>query len=790
MPVVSDRLLVIDTDTCKHQQTDLLLSSLYPHELPGLYAISGITATQKPAISEELKQFILSVATFRSPSSPLLLMLLLDPYPPKNLRSAIHSLFLSLIIDLRFKSRLGAALGSVAYRPLSTLFCAGVGTEADTPLGFSVQILTTGSLVQALSSSAGAVALLESDTLDNNETFEDGNKLFCSYALPIDLTITRAVHSNLLGASKEVKMVLKNIAEDVSNSILTPLLYQTSEHPALNCLPAARDDEFLDSRSTRHKRLPHLLKDLQYVLETPGTALRLMLGADDTNEKGMFPAMWCRLLRMAQDMNSLKRKTSGGHIEYEHRDRWLDAFKLSLGLAGTRDALCETMMKGAPYQRTQQAMSNLVIAILHEIKYWLYGEGVLETGLHLSSQERRVPQRSTLHTSDLQLDCARQFCVLESQFDDLEKTVLYSPMQNWLRVPHSPYYGDALSFHIPLHRAVAKCVLAMCAVPVSLHRRQSDINWWHIPVLDCSDSLESHLMSSINAENCRVTWQNYSNETYIRQTQVAVKIATAKVLHSLADHPLRCIAASMQIERHIWPRNGITVLQMAIHYGTLQLCRAFRDLDMTLVQYIAAKDPSIILSLILNRFSMEGYLCDLQRNSGENGTWIKPPYLHDSSHAPVLAEAVFTTLCHLVTELPPMPACNEDDTSILERAVKRELVHGLATEAKSYSEASDTALAGVEMRVGEVPDHFREVLSRTLKSIAIQKASGGSNSAPQWSLKPNCEEIINEYDPTFWHISRQDHQGAMETIAGLRKTIYGSIEGAALPLVQVFLLYY
>ena len=42
-------------------------------------------------------------------------------------------------------------------------------------------------------------------------------------------------------------------------------------------LPAAPDDGFLDSRSTRHKRLPHLLRDLDYVIETPGTALRLLL---------------------------------------------------------------------------------------------------------------------------------------------------------------------------------------------------------------------------------------------------------------------------------------------------------------------------------------------------------------------------------------------------------------------------------------------------------------------------------------------------------------------------------
>eukprot|EP00592_Proboscia_alata_P027239 CAMPEP_0194438968 /NCGR_PEP_ID=MMETSP0176-20130528/107763_1 /TAXON_ID=216777 /ORGANISM="Proboscia alata, Strain PI-D3" /LENGTH=112 /DNA_ID=CAMNT_0039261655 /DNA_START=10 /DNA_END=344 /DNA_ORIENTATION=- len=92
----------------------------------------------------------LSKSSFRAPLSPLLLLLLHDPYPTKQLRSALHSLFLSLLIDSRFKSRFAAALGAVAYRPLSTLFCAGVGTEADTPLGFTVQIFTAGSLVRML----------------------------------------------------------------------------------------------------------------------------------------------------------------------------------------------------------------------------------------------------------------------------------------------------------------------------------------------------------------------------------------------------------------------------------------------------------------------------------------------------------------------------------------------------------------------------------------------------------------------------------------------------------------
>ena len=47
--------------------------------------------------------------------------------------------FLSLMTDAPFKCRFAGAL-AIAYRPLTTLFCDRVGTEADTPLHFSVQV--------------------------------------------------------------------------------------------------------------------------------------------------------------------------------------------------------------------------------------------------------------------------------------------------------------------------------------------------------------------------------------------------------------------------------------------------------------------------------------------------------------------------------------------------------------------------------------------------------------------------------------------------------------------------
>ena len=223
-----------------------------------------------------------------------------------------------------------------------------------------------------------------------------------------------------------------------------------------------------------------------------------------------------------------------------------------------------------------------------------------------------------------------------------------------------------------------------------------------------------------------------------------------------------------------------------VHYGTLQLCRSFRDLDMLLVQAACDSAGGCVgmLQLMLNRFSVEGYLCDPQCSAAN--VWAKPrPYLQDADHAPVLAEALFATLCCLVTELPRPPPTHAHDTDGLEEAVRREVLHTLASEPKSHSEALETAMAGVERRAGEAPSpNFRQLFSAVLHDIATQRPSS-STSAPQWALK-NRAELVGEYDPTFWHLSRQEHQGAMDRIAGMRRAVFdGCSKDLALPIVQV-----
>mmetsp|Transcript_17876 Transcript_17876/g.25261 ORF Transcript_17876/g.25261 Transcript_17876/m.25261 type:complete len:2379 (-) Transcript_17876:136-7272(-) len=724
----------------------------------------------------------------------------------------------------------------------------------------------------------------------NNEFYEKENKSKFEFVftMPLAHNIVRCIHTNLLGTTEEVRMVLKNTAagnekDGHKSSELMPsqypaLIYQEREHPLTTLLPAASDDGFLDHRSTRHKRLNHLLRDLEYVFESPGTALRLLLTSSSSlssissvsNNEYLgvatktpnpidflsFPTVWSRLLRLTQGMDLQKRKTNGGHVEYESL-RWLEAFSLTLNLATARDALAETQSNPIPnignpsLEAIRLAMGNLFLSLIHEIKRWLYKEDLLETGFSVEAanvghdiSKIEALQRSTLHipsmgvasgnfiVAPLALACATHIRMNESQLDRIEKALAtehtsnasYNPgdaknscgwgtvMGDWLRVPHFPLGGSRLSYHIPLHRALARCIRSLCSMVVSEKYRQRNIDWWNLPVLDCSGDptpsspstvgdhpLISWMKPSLRSTNCEILWWNKEctaeeeKSRYSRSAQVSAAIASAKVSHSLCDHPLRCLAAAEQTARRLWARNGAASTGMALNYRNVPLCRSFRDLDMTLVQLSSSGmsvglGPRRVFSLLLTRFGMDGYLCDPElrflkteaesSSSGQNirQNYVNPPIMQDPEHAIILSEAFFCTLCVLVTELPSPPPFSRTDDNALRRNIRRELLHALASEPRTYSEAMTAASCSVTRRdessgsssnAGGGAALFRKVFSEVLEEIGVQKQRARRSSGTlSFELRQNFSD---EYDPTFFHLNRSEHQHAMDRIARLRR---------------------
>lgn len=916
------KVFVVDTDLRKHVEGEHLISTLYPHKLAGLNLVSGVGFVDRDGSVEcryfgnqsnggvttmEHSKQVVSCTSFVAPASPLLLLLLMDPYSPKQLRSFLHRLFLSLLTDSRFKSRFAASLGAVAYRPTSTLFCSGIGTEADSLLGFTVQLFTTGSLVKALGNLDATKALLYREDKVSNEA-----ELACISALPIAHSVVRCIHSNIMGATREVSIAVENesaawardFLRNMRSSAPSALVYQYgSEHPLCTRLPCAPDDKFIDSRCMKHKRLPHLLRDLEYIYETPGTAGKLLrvvrsslslspTGGADAMIESLIPSpsftlpsnlatyapnaldfstVWARLLRLGQGIDLQKRRISGGHVEFED-ERWLSAYGLSLNLSTTGDALSESLFSSvncaaADYisvstnsnstrVANREAIGSLFAAYFREIKMWLYREGLLETDLSRpatrESGELEALQRSTLHVSISRLDevsvnkvvaatgvsiaqscdvaCERGVKNLpEAKLALLEAALLHERakisasaqsfgsfsshgpvMGDWLKVPHSPLAGDCFSFHLPLHRALARSIMCYCSTIIQMDERLEKPDfWWRLPLLDDDDDFASNSSSDASfkqdsmsalvrithkSSNFRVVWSSgpecSTPEAQLRKSRarmLSALLASTKVVHSLCDHPLRCIAASQQIDHHMWAKNGGSMAGMSLNYGSVPLCRSLKDLDIAMVQLSAAGfniglGARRVFSLLVNRFSLDGYLCDPDRRPsfgrvGLGWSWTKPPRMQEPDHAEMLAESFLTTVCVIVTDLPAPPPKDFNDNSTLRRNLRRELLHALAVEPRSHSEAMSAVSAAVSRRDefdgGTGGASFRAVFTEVLRSIGQQRNQGSraTSGPPTFELKP---EGSHEYDPCFYHLRKTEHQQAMDNIARLRSQKLGT----------------
>ena len=342
-------------------------------------------------------------------------------------------------------------------------------------------------------------------------------------------------------------------------------------------------------------------------------------------------------------------------------------------------------------------------------------------------------------------------------------------------------------------------------------RLQNPDTWWRLPLLDDDDDFASPDNSSTSgiifkqdslsmlvrpthrSSNFRVVWSSGPEcstlEAQLRRSRsrmISLLLASTKVAHSLCDHPLRCIAASQQIDHHMWAKNGSSTAGMALNYGSPPLCRSLRDLDLTMVQ-LSASGFNIglgarrVFALLTNRLSMDGYLCDpdrkIPRNSYGRAGWVKPPRMQEPEHAELLAESFFTTLCVIVSDLPPPPPISLNDDSVLRQNLRRELLHALAVEPRSHSEAMNAASVGLSsrdesdggvIRTGVGASSFRSVVTEVLLSIGQLRNQGSraTSGPPTFELKA---EGSNEYDPSFYHLRRTDHQHAMDNIARLRK---------------------
>ena len=707
-----------------------------------------------------------SSPTFSVPWCPLLLLLLLDPYPPNHLRKAIHNTFLPLLTDSRFKNRFGASL-AIAYKSLSYLFCAGVGTARDSIFSINVQIFTSGSVAKFLSTSKSSLSLLLSNDNPNLPVPPSVDAV----TLPLPCVVVDVMHATLLGCSSA--LARKDIKKVGFERYSGASSVQASLLPGLpGAPPFALGDGYLAAPTVSHQRINHLLKDLEYVFQTPETSTLTLANVDSD-----FALRWTRFLRLTQHNDAIHRQT-GAHVQYDN-NRWNESYPLSIATSASGEAL--TSNAELP------SLRRLFALLVKNIKLWVYRDGLpplLEDNVHLEALSWERYKKKHVSVTNLQSPSSvyltlspdgktRKFStpVMPKQFSK-KVEIREEAISAWMddphpnpplrplfladfEVDHAPLNPSAppISFYLPLHRNLAQTLAALVSLPES-----SDPALLHSFFADPSHSL---------GDPGDVTFPSCPPSDPLTLF-FAGNIAAAKTVHAIADFPLRTIVAWRQIaEYRMWAKNGHTAQIIATYYASFPNCKHFRDLDLLLLQFSAASvnyglGPDQLFDLMVDRFSLKGFVDTLlMLPSSLTFFHSITSRIPDPIYAENMCCAFFSTLNMLVSELPPPP---EDRVANVKRTARRDLLHKLCLAPMTHSECFTSALSNVSSE-GDAPPFFQAVFEEIMKEITVDVPPSRTFSMVRYDLK---DSLSLEYDPCFFHLSQKEHQTAMETVAKKR----------------------
>ncbi|RLN14052.1 hypothetical protein BBJ28_00012263 [Nothophytophthora sp. Chile5] len=284
------------------------------------------------------------------------------------------------------------------------------------------------------------------------------------------------------------------------------------------------------------------------------------------------------------------------------------------------------------------------------------------------------------------------------------------------------------------------------------------------------------------------------------------------LVYAMMEYPLRSLVLCAQIGCGLWIRNGQNMQRQMLNYTSPPWCSELRDLDLFLVQVSATiMGFPKFLTIFFDRFGLSEWLLTWTNcrntNSQSSGVSAREARGNDSSNADDekfvgVLEAALLQLIWIVTELtPPLQAIEERDT-----VLRREIVHRLSQHPCRLSELLDqttfvvsTPFGGISARqekqhlsrleriLDEVAD---EQVKRSALMAPLQPSGGGAGdddeSSGDGAMEPTKyilkKEFFNEYDPSFYHLSRSSHEKAQfARQEALFKT--WKVEDAPIPLV-------
>lgn len=192
-----------------------------------------------------------------------------------------------------------------------------------------------------------------------------------------------------------------------------------------------------------------------------------------------------------------------------------------------------------------------------------------------------------------------------------------------------------------------------------------------------------------------------------------------------------------QIRCGLWVRNGFAIRGQLLHYRDFMLRELCYDSDVFLLQsFLVILDPDLVLVTTLDRFSLRDFF---------TGILTHPVY--DGVALPAMVEEFLYVLITVLSEHSRAPP------------VRREIVHGLALGACTYTELTKR----VAERLAD-----ESAFDAALRSVANFDAQAG-----RYELRSECFDEVN---PFFFHYTRNRRE---EVDVILRKRLNPKDPGAA-----------
>ncbi|CAM9192647.1 unnamed protein product [Ascophyllum nodosum] len=502
--------------------------------------------------------------------APLGVLIGADPMLARPLRMALHGLLMRLLVDQEFKRDFALAFARL-YEFLNALYCRGIGVSDESIFGFSVQTFTTPSLVRLL---ADVSATTSSALLPNPE----------NEALPRVWGFT------------ETPGLLAMLMKALVRTMRSAGCRGCGRHN--NSSDRSDENAFLDHDITVHRRFSHVFRDLEYALQSPGTALDVATQATNPGPGSEPLKLWFKVLSDLQYMDTNVRQR-GSHIEYESR-RFIGAFGLSFSLASVTEALVDRALRKAPPPPTSPSPISASAASQRKpaaatSALNLAGDDISDSSAQRSAGCEATPEgswnaggvagagigpgvgvggRGEWAEESRRIEAGEVFswravAALKAWVD--ARTRKGSSVYRVVSAP-TPLYGlnptlgkrvdfrvqtQAVSLHLPLHRFFGKVVQTLSQEGMAIPR---------VPV---------------------------------------------DVLLPLVEFPMRALVFHAQVMARLWVRNGATAHNQATSYATPPMCRHMRDLDMIALQVgCLYMGIDYFLELLLNKFDLDEWFLD------------------------------------------------------------------------------------------------------------------------------------------------------------------------------------